>query len=83
MRNGAVYPWFAAGTALSAAAPRAPRHRSRSYDAPDAWTVISSRYAIEASRLKLAEAILAVARDDSRDAEQTESVALQLMRIAR
>ena len=51
------------------------------------WAMISSKYGsdpatIETARLKLAEAVLAVTRDDSRDPEQVRSLALQLMRIS-
>jgi hypothetical protein len=57
------------------------------YEAFDgAWAVIQARYgsdaqAIAAARLKLAESILAVTRDDSRDPEQIKVLALQLMHI--
>ncbi len=52
----------------------------------DAWATISTNYgsdakAIEGGRLKLAEAILVVTRDDSRDPEQIKNLALQLMRL--
>jgi hypothetical protein len=51
-----------------------------------AWAVLeagcgSDPKLIEARRLELAEAILAVARDDSRDPEQIKLLALQLMQI--
>lgn len=57
------------------------------YEAFDsAWAMIEPRYggdpkAIAAARLKLAESILAVARDDSRDPEQIKVLALQLMQL--
>jgi hypothetical protein len=52
----------------------------------DAWDKIRHYYGsdhkiIDAGRLKLAEAIIAVARDDSRDPELIKRLALQLMRL--
>jgi hypothetical protein len=51
----------------------------------DAWAIIADRYgdqiAADDARLKLAEAMLAVARSDSRDAEQLTRLALEMFRI--
>jgi hypothetical protein len=53
-----------------------------------AWAVLeaacgSDPQVIDTRRLELAEAILAVTRDDSRDPEQIKLLALQLMQIKR
>jgi hypothetical protein len=52
----------------------------------NAWTTIANNYANDAkaaaARLKLAECILAATRDDSRDADQIERLALAMFRIS-
>ena len=51
----------------------------------EAWSLISAQYAspatIEAARLKLAKAIIAVSRQDSRDPEVLKRLALQMMKL--
>jgi hypothetical protein len=51
----------------------------------EAWSSISAQYissaTIEAARLKLAKAIIAVSRQDSRDAEVLKRLALQMMKL--
>ena len=55
----------------------------RAFD--DAWSLISAQYTspvmIEATRLKLAQAIIAVSRQDSRDPEVLKRLALQMMKL--
>ena len=51
----------------------------------EAWSLISAQYAspatVEEARLKLAKAIIAVSRQDSRDPEVLKRLALQLMKL--
>ena len=51
----------------------------------EAWSLISTQYSspamIEAARLKLAKAIIAVSRHDSRDPEVLKRLALQMMKL--
>ena len=51
----------------------------------EAWSLISAQYAspatIEEARLKLAKAIIAVSRQDSRDPGVLKRLALQMMRL--
>ena len=51
----------------------------------EAWSLISAQYTspttIEATRLKLAKAIVAVSRQDSRDPEVLKRLALQMMKL--
>jgi hypothetical protein len=51
----------------------------------DAWAIIADRYsdqkAADDARLKLAEAMLAVVRSDSRDPEQLTRLGLEMFRI--
>ena len=51
----------------------------------EAWSSISAQYispaTIEAARLKLAKAIIAVSRQDSRDPEVLKRLALQMMKF--
>jgi hypothetical protein len=51
----------------------------------EAWSSISAQYTspatIEAARLKLAKAIIAVSRQDSRDPEVLKRLALQMMKL--
>ena len=55
----------------------------RAFD--EAWSSMSAQYispaTIVAARLKLAKAIIAVSRHDSRDPEVLERLALQMMRL--
>jgi len=55
----------------------------RAFD--EAWSLISAQYTspvmIEATRLKLAQAIIAVSRQDSRDPEVLKRLALQMMKL--
>ena len=50
-----------------------------------AWSLISAQYtsplAVEEARLKLAKAIIAVSRHDSRDPEVLKRLALQMMKL--
>lgn len=50
----------------------------------DAWSEIAGHFAhqgpqAQSARLKLAHAVLAVARDDSRDSDELKNAALQIM----
>jgi hypothetical protein len=52
----------------------------------DAWSEIAGHFArtglqAESARLKLAHAVLAVARDDSRDSDELKHAALQVMAL--
>jgi hypothetical protein len=51
----------------------------------EAWLSVSVQYTspatIEAARLKLAKAIIAVSRQDSRDPEVLKRLALQMMKL--
>jgi hypothetical protein len=48
----------------------------------EAWVMIAGNYdsaSVEAARLKLANAVLSVAREDSRDVEALKQAALEVM----
>ena len=52
----------------------------------DAWSEIAGHFSpaglqAQSARLKLAHAVLAIARDDSRDSEELKNAALQIMAI--
>jgi hypothetical protein len=73
---------------LVAGASLGPEALKVAYDAFDqAWDAIAANFgsdkdAIEAGRLKLANAILAVMREDSRDAVQVKNAALQMVALS-
>ena len=51
----------------------------------EAWSLISAQYAaplaVEAARIKLAKAIIAVSRQDSRNPDMLKRLALQMMTL--
>ena len=51
----------------------------------EAWSLIAAQYTspltVEAARVKLAKAIIAVSRQDSRDPEILKRLALQMMKL--
>lgn len=72
---------------LVAGASLGPEALKVAYEAFDqAWDAIAANFgsdkdAIEAGRLKLANAILAVMREDGRDAVQVKNAALQMVAL--
>ena len=64
--------------------PEALKAIGRAFD--EAWASIAGNFSddqIEAARLRLANALLAVAKDNSRDVEVMKRKALDKMRLAR
>ena len=64
--------------------PEALKAIGRAFD--EAWASIAGNFSddqIEAARLRLANALLAVAKDNSRDVEVMKREALDKMRLAR
>jgi hypothetical protein len=72
---------------LVAGASLGPEVLKVAYEAFDqAWTYIAAHFgndndSVEAARLKLANAVLAVVREDSRDPVQVKNAALQMMAL--